>query len=125
MTANEAASLQATEALAASFQETEATEATEATEVTASPPETGEETTEVHSAALDTPDGAHAEGSPTETPDPDTDAESTAPVLDGAFWGVRGSASTAGDPATMATEAAETETPKSTPRRVRDLRVPS
>ena len=35
MTANEAASLQATEALAASFQETEATEAT------ASPPETG------------------------------------------------------------------------------------
>ena len=122
MTANEAASLQATEALAASFQETEATEATEAT---ASPPETGEETTEVHSAALDTPDGAHAEGSPTETPDPDTDAESTAPVLDGAFWGVRGSTSTAGDPATMATEAAETETPKSTPRRVRDLRVPS
>ena len=130
MTANEAASLQATEALAASFQETEAETpealaATEASESTTHLAETAEEINAAHSATTDTPDGAHAEGSPAATCDPDADAESTAPVLDGAFWGVRGSTSTAGDPATMATEATEIEAPKSTPRRVRDLRVPS
>ena len=124
MTANEAASLQATEALTTSFQETEvetpeALAATETPASTAHPADAGE-TSAAHSATTDTPDGENAEGSPAETPDLDADAESTAPVLGGAFWGGRDRAPVADDAA-----ATEDSAPKSTRRRVSDLRVSS
>lgn len=122
MTADEAASLQATEAFAMSLQATE-TEAT-VTEVTASPSETAGETREAH-RATDPPDGENADVPSPETPD--ADAEHTAAVLGRTtFWGTRGSEPAADDASTTEAEAAEMETPsKSTRRRVSDLRATS
>ncbi|MCB1776873.1 MAG: hypothetical protein KDI50_05500 [Candidatus Competibacteraceae bacterium] len=80
MTADEAASLQATEALTVSLQATE----TETVEATVRPAETTEATGATQSAT-DIPDGGSAEAPSSETPDADADAnaEPTATVLGG------------------------------------------